>query len=337
MAESSFDKFTRITGQVREGVLQPVYLVLGPETFLSSLFIKLMRTAFQKKFGDQGEITLLFGDDVRKREDLEGYLSGGGLFSSTSLIIIQNVGSLDPNSRKLLQQVVDQKKPDMILLLTHSESYRPPQWIAKLGASGQLVPADTPYENEIPRLVHRFAEIRGKKIQPRAVELLMQLTGNNLALIAHEMEKLSLFLGEDVEVITVDVVQDSIAAVPHATFLNLYDAVNQRNATKAVEAFHDIFSRDDSIPFITISLYNHMNKILGFTDHNTFPDNATARAISGSKSPRFQRGIFNATKQYNRTELEDALCELAEIDYQCRQQNIPPMTYFSTWVANHLV
>ncbi|MCF7796994.1 MAG: DNA polymerase III subunit delta [Lentisphaeria bacterium] len=340
MADSSFDKFTKITAQVRSGALEPAYLVLGSDTFFVSLFIKLVKATYQQKFGGNGDITQLDGNEVKKRDDLEAYLSGGGLFSSASLIILQNVNSLDAGSRKLLQQVVSQGNPDMFFLITHPESSRSkrvPQWVLRFAENGQIVPADTPYENEIPRLVHRFAEIRGKKIQPRAVELLMQLTSNDLALIEHEMEKLSLFLGEDAEMITVDVVQDCIAAVSHATVLNLYDAISERNAAQAIKAFHEIFSRDDSIPYVIISIYTHLNKILGFTDHRTFPDVSTAATIASSGSRFYQQKIFKASRQFSQDELEAALCDLADIDYQFRQASIPSMSYFTTWVANHLV
>ena len=335
MAESSFDKFTRLSGLLREGDLKPLYLILGPEQFLTTLFIKQVKDAFKKGYGDSGEISILHGEDV-KRDELESYLSGGGLFSSASLVILHNISGLDANARKYLEQVAASNHQDLVLVLTHGESYRAPQWITKLGKLGQIIPADTPWDNEIPRIVRRFAEIRKKKIQPQAIELLMQMTGNNLALIEQEIEKLDLFLAETTDSITVDAVQESIAAVPHATLLNLFDAVNQRNSGSAIHALSDIISKDDSIPYLVISLYNHFNKILGYKDFSGFPDASTARAITGSNSPRYQRSLYSAANHYSRKELEAAMIELAEIDYQVRQQSVPAITYFSIWVANHL-
>jgi len=335
MAETSFDKFTKLSGYLREGVLKPVYLLLGPDLFLTTLFLSQLKAEFKKKFGATGEISLLYGDDL-KRDDLDGYVSGGGLFSSATLVIIQNINGLEPSARKLLEKVVERENQGLIIALTHPESYRVPQWIGKIGQHAQLVPVDQPFENEIPRIIHRFAELRKRKIHPQAVELLMQLTGNNLAMIEHEIEKLDLYLDESDATITADTVQNSIAAVPHATILSLFDAVNQRNGAMAIEAFSDICSKDDSIPYLVISLYNHLNKILGFKDYSTIPDTAVSRSISGSGAPKYHRILFAASQKYDAGELESALSELAEIDYRFRQQNIPAMTYFSTWVANHL-
>ena len=335
MAETSFDKFTRFVGQLRTGALQPSYMILGPEAFLTALFIKNVRTVFKEKFGKTAEISMLYGDDL-KREELQDYLSGGGLFSSATLIVIQNISGLDAGGRKLLEMVLARENEGLFIVLTHHESYRPPQWITKLGSYCQAIPAETLWENEIPRLVHRFAEIRKKKIQPQGVDLLMQLTGNNLALIEQEIEKLDLYLAEDEPVITVEAIQNSTAAVSHATLLNLFDAVNERNSAAAINAISEITSRDESVPYLVISLYNHITKLLGFRDHNVFPDSATARAITGSNSNTYQRKLFSAARRYEAGTLEAAVMELGEIDYQFRQKSIPTMTYFTAWVSNHL-
>lgn len=335
MSETSFDKFTRLVGQLKAGDLQSSYLILGPEIFSTSLFISNVRKVFREKFGPSAEISLLYGDDL-KREELQNYLSGGGLFSATTLVIIQNISGLDTGSRKLLEMVLTREHQDLFLVLTHDENFRLPQWITKLGSHCQVIPADHLFENEIPRIIHRFAEIRKKKIQPQAIELLVQLMGNNLTLIEREIEKLDIYLSEDESVITVEAVQNSIAAVSHATLQNLYEAVNQKNGPAAIEAIAEITSRDESIPYLVISLFNHLNKILGFRDFNVFPDNATARAISGSTSNRTQRNLFSAAKLYDSDELEAAVIELAEIDYQFRQKSTPTMAYFTSWVGNHL-
>lgn len=334
MAESSFDKFTRFIGQLRTGVVQPSYLILGPEEFLTNLFIKTVRTVFREKFGKTAEISMLYGDDL-KREELQDYLAGGGLFSTASLVVIQNIAGLDVGSRKLLELVLARENEGLFIVLTHNEDYRLPQWITKLGSHGQTIPAVSLWENEIPRLVHRFAEIRKKKIQPQGVELLMQLTGNNLALIEQEMDKLDLYLPEDEHLITVEAIQKSAAAVSHATILNLSESVNERNGAAAIGAIAEMTARDDSVPYLVINLYNHINKILGFRDHKTFPDSATARAITGSGAPNYQHKLFSASRRYDAGTLEAAVIELAEIDYQFRQKSIPTMAYFTGWVANH--
>jgi len=335
MAGTYFDKYTRAIGLVREGQLHPAYFLLGPEVFLTERFIGQVKSTFTEKFGDSGEITRLYGEDIKQAE-LEGFLGGGGLFSRANLVILLNVSGLEQNARKLLTRVLKNPHTDLYLVLTHPETYRLPQWLSKMTEQCAVVLTTAPFDNELPRIIQRLAQIQGKKIESAAIDLILQLVGNDLALIEREIEKLTLFLSESKELITVEAVQDSIAAVPNATLSNLFEAINQRDASLAIEALLDITARDESIPYLVISLYNHMNKLLRFADYDRFPDPATARKLAGTASSRTQRGLWGGSRRYSLPELKSAVGELAEIDYQFRQKNYPVMAYFSNWVAGHL-
>lgn len=78
-------------------------------------------------------------------------------------------------------------------------------------------------------------------IAPEAKKLLADFIGNNLRLLANELDKLATYVGKGAT-ITVDDVRQLSAQVQEARIFDLTDALAQRNRQQALNILHDLLS-----------------------------------------------------------------------------------------------
>ncbi len=81
----------------------------------------------------------------------------------------------------------------------------------------------------------------GVSIAPQAKKLLADFIGNNLRLLANELDKLATYVGKGAT-INIDDVRQLSAQVQEARIFDLTDALAQRNCQQALNILHDLLS-----------------------------------------------------------------------------------------------
>jgi DNA polymerase-3 subunit delta len=120
-----------------------------------------------------------------------------------------------------------------------------------LEASNPLVKAAEQYgkviQNTLPKgaalenwIIKRTKRL-GVNIAPEAKKLLADFIGNNLRLLANELDKLATYVGKGAT-IQIDDVRQLSAQVQEARIFDLTDALAQRNRQQALNILHDLLS-----------------------------------------------------------------------------------------------
>lgn len=120
-----------------------------------------------------------------------------------------------------------------------------------LEASNPLVKAAEQYGKVIQNMLPKGAALenwitkRAKRlnvsIAPEAKKLLADFIGNNLRLLANELDKLATYVGKGAT-INIDDVRQLSAQVQEARIFDLTDALAQRNRQQALNILHDLLS-----------------------------------------------------------------------------------------------
>ena len=120
-----------------------------------------------------------------------------------------------------------------------------------LEASSPLIKAAEQYgkviQNTLPKgaalenwITKRTKQL-GVSITPEAKKLLADFIGNNLRLLANELDKLATYVGKGAS-INIDDVRQLSAQVQEARIFDLTDALAQRNRQQALNILHDLLS-----------------------------------------------------------------------------------------------
>jgi len=119
------------------------------------------------------------------------------------------------------------------------------------GQFGTVVQCMLPKGAAIKGWITQRAKGRGVTITPEAAALLADFIGNQLRLLANELDKLATYVGAG-ETITVEAVRMLSAQVQEARIFDLTDAMAQRNTKRALDILHDLLA-DGEPPLKLIS------------------------------------------------------------------------------------
>ncbi len=116
---------------------------------------------------------------------------------------------------------------------------------------GKVIQCTLPKGAALENWIHKRAQARGVKITPDATSLLATFTGNQLRMLANEIDKLATYVG-DRAVIDVQDVHLLSAQAQEARIFDLTDALAQRNRQQALNLLHDLLA-DGEPPLKLIS------------------------------------------------------------------------------------
>ncbi len=116
---------------------------------------------------------------------------------------------------------------------------------------GKILQSSLPKGAALERWISNRAKSIDVKIAPEANALLANFIGNNLRLLASELDKLATYVGKGATINVEDVRQLS-AQVQEARIFDLTDALAQRNRKQALNILHDLLA-DGEPPLKLIS------------------------------------------------------------------------------------
>lgn len=106
---------------------------------------------------------------------------------------------------------------------------------------GKAIQCTQPRGAALESWIVKRAKSAGVSIQPEAAAMLANFIGNQLRLLANELDKLATYVGPG-KTITIDTVRLLTAHVQEARIFDLTDALAQRNRTQALDILHDLLA-----------------------------------------------------------------------------------------------
>lgn len=233
---------------------KPIYLLVGDEEFLKEEWLRNTRQKFFKSGNTSDNTTdydLFFANEI----DLPGVLSIAKtrpFLNSKRLVVIKNLELLNSPSHKeqLLNYAIAPSSGAVLILEAgiKEKDFLKNKFLIELGKLTQIVAFKKLYDGNLHDWISRRAAARKKRIEPRAIELLKQLKGNNLKAIDEEIEKLSLYIDAKTSITQSDVQQLAGKDIT-STIYDMIDAISNNDKEKAMALTVDFQKKDlsDSI------------------------------------------------------------------------------------------
>lgn len=179
-----------------------------------------------------------FNLDMRRASDLDPerlgvLLSTPPMMAERRVIVLREVGALEKESRKVLDDYLKSPAPDLMLVMTSAAESR---LDASLSASSTPLQFDPLTGDRIPRwIAHHATSELGVKISEPAIELLQAAVGSDLHQLAGELDKLASYIEGRAQEISEGDVAAVVGVRRGETQSDLLDAVADRNAVRALE------------------------------------------------------------------------------------------------------
>jgi DNA polymerase III subunit delta len=141
---------------------------------------------------------------------------------------------------KGLAEYVSRLPESTVLILLVDEELPASSTLLKAAQQhGKIVQCTLPKGAALESWIARRAQSIGARITPEALSLLANFIGSQLRLLANELDKLAMYVGEG-GMIDAGVVRKLSAQVQEARILYLKDALTQRNSQQTLDLHHHL-------------------------------------------------------------------------------------------------
>ena len=258
---------TPIENQVKSGKLAPVYLLWGEEDYfidkLTEFFEKNVLDEMQKEF----DFSICFAPDLKSKESgLKGVMADCKRFpvmAPFQVVIIKEAQSID--RWEPVEDYLQNPVPTTVLVLVHKHKKIDKRksvfkLISKIGVSFESSPLK---DSEYSGWTAQYLKSHGYGITPPALNLLTESLGQNLNLIANEMEKFFINLAKG-SLITEEEVEKYIGINKEYNIFKLGDALFARDPsrTRKLCIYARSHTKDFPAQLVIPYLYKQFAKVL---------------------------------------------------------------------------
>ena len=320
-------------GNARKEAEPTALLMISPEPFL---LVEAERELKDRLISpeEQGlNYMMLYGWEARLGEVLE-FLQTLPFLGNRRLLVIREIQKF--GEWKHLVDYLKDPNPASTLLMTSSELKKSNAQFKALSSYAEVSEMRRPYGKTLVNWVSARFRKSGKVIDSRLSELLIQIAGEDLGILATEIDKVVLSSGDEEQVTQ----EDLTVSVPGGVevVFNLLDALGDHKGYKAMSSLRTLLMNDSPPEYLVHMMAWHYRQLLRgkeLVKSGLSPGQAAVKMgkkYSGLKE-KFARQVGRATED----ELVRALEALADCDRNLKRGQIPSATLLDRVVLELLV
>lgn len=188
----------QLFAELDRGERKPFYLITGGEPFQTRQVLERLRTKLVPSDGseeflvDAWDGEGLDGGVLRRSLDTLPGLFGDG----TRYVVCVRFDKLSPSSLEAVESYFDDPSPTTTFVMAAEKADKRKAWFKAVEAKGFVVEVTEPKERDWPKWQTFFERRAQKRIAPEAWDVLVAAGNRQLSLVAAEVEKATLLVGD---------------------------------------------------------------------------------------------------------------------------------------------
>jgi DNA polymerase III, delta subunit len=266
---STFDEFQEILKRVKEGVIEPFYILYGEETFFKEELIKKIKERIipiENRTFNYNEFIANF----TPTEEIFKHANRNQLIETEyTLTVVKNAENVDDWS--LLRQLFDYPKNRGIIILEFKknepkkrEQINDFKAIFNIVLKQGVIFNSAPIQNEkhLKKVIDYMTAINGCKIESEAAEQFIELFGGELSTLENEIRKIASFI-EKKESISLEYIKE-LKPLRKYKFYELTNALVNGDINQILAIAYYLAANEETNNVLALNkaLYNYFQKIL---------------------------------------------------------------------------
>lgn len=315
--------FTKAWNDIKEGKFAPVYLLVGEESYFIDETIRRLKSAL-----DEETEVMLFDLEERPVDAVIDEADTIPFFAEKKLIIAKNASFLKAAEKGKEKIEHDMKKLEawlnhpsdlsITVFIAPYEKLDERKKVTKLfKEKALLLEAKTPQDADLFVWISTEVGAHGKDISEEAAGKLVETVGANMLQLQMEIEKLALYLGEDLE-ITVELVEELVAKTLEHDAFKMLNAYLNHNQAEALEIYHDLLRQKEE-PIMLVGLLASNIRTMSnvfYLERSGYPQQHIAKKLK--IHPYRVKLMLEQPNKPSQQRLLQALYSLAEVDLQLK-------------------
>ena len=294
-----------------------IYVIYGKE---ESLVNAECRALVDQLLESQQRTTGLLNADAAQVSvsDVLDELRTAPFLTEKRVVVVKGADDFVSENRQLLERYFDSPCPTGIFILTVKSWPSKTKLAKKLGKVGKLIGVTQPKTWQLPgRLVKYASDAHDKKLTTEAAELLVELSGDELARLYSEVDKLALFADAE-KVITPGHIEQLVGHNRIFGVFQVIDAIVAGNVGQAISRLRNMFAEDKTAEYTVVGAFafhfRRMFNAKALLGKGLRPAEVASRLrIWGNKD-----GFFQQVRKMTLGQMGSVLQQLATIDFKIK-------------------
>ena len=300
----------KIIGDLRKGQFKPVYWLEGDENYFIDQVVDFAEHEILSEAEVGFNLTVFYGRDTAW-PDVINACRRYPMFSEKQVVIIKEAQDLKGIDK--LEAYVEKPLPSTLLFVAYKDKKVDGRTkLAKLlKDKAVLMTTKKMYDNALPEWTNELVKEKGFSITKKALFLLIDHIGNDLARLSNEIDKLALNL-KDRSQISEDDIEKFVGVSKEFNVFELQQAIAQRDLYKAIRIVQYFGSNPKAAPLQLVcpSLYNFFSKVQVVYSVSSRDEKTVASAIG--VNAWFVKDYISTTTKFSYQEIEKVLLLLYE-------------------------
>ena len=299
--------------------LSPLYLIHGEEGYYIDELVRLFEQYLPEEDRDFNLYTF-YGPET----DMDTVMDTCRripMMAPRQLVILKEAQAVRADSLNKLHFYAEQPVASTTLVIVcRGDKAKGKDLIAAVRKNGVIFESARAKDRDIPGIIADIIREKGMSVDPKALSMLRDYLGNDMARIYNEVSKLSFILGKG-SMVTPEAIERNIGISKDYNNFELISALTQRNAAKAMTIVEYFRANPKSNPTVLSSaaLFNHFSNLLIY--HYTADKSPSGYMDAlGLRAPWALREYETAARNYNVRQTIEIISALREFD--CRSKGI---------------
>jgi DNA polymerase III subunit delta len=222
----------QLTTQLAQGVVAPIYLLLGEEDLLRDTALSQLKQSLLGDGGDDFNCDLFYGDEAEGTE-IASCASEVAVFAPRRLVIVKATDKLPAKQCDALLAYIKEPNESTTLIFVASKLDGRLKFTQGLLRGAVVVDCAPPKDAQLGPWLKQEAHRAGVRIEEDAIHLLKEACGGSLYSVRREIEKIASYVSAD-RTVTAEDVAVLRGTEPGASVFDLAAAIGSKNRGKAL-------------------------------------------------------------------------------------------------------
>jgi DNA polymerase-3 subunit delta len=298
--------------------IKPAYLIAGTDDAKIDSALARLRARAERE-GGPGALEMFESAEGRAPDAaaLIASIPAMSLTASRRYLLADRVNRWSASQAAGVASALADLGPDTTVVLVARG--KPP---AKVGpavkkAGGEVLSYDAPRERELPKRMVAEAAERGFRLEPAAARLLVERMGTSTVRLHNEVDRLSLWAGEDGDVTLADL-EAMLADTSEAATWALSDALIERRPAEAMLAAERLVAQGESVSGLVYAIAARLRR--GHRARARLEAGESPKQVASDLDmhPYAAKMLVSRVRETSIEELRDAIGAIADLEIWCR-------------------
>lgn len=312
--------------------LKPVYLIFGTEELLLDRAVRRLRERLAAVADLDFNLDTFEGESVTADEVVNS-ANTMPFMSERRLVIVRGVEKMGSADLETLAAYAKDPAPFTCLVLVGAKIAKNSRLYKAVSATGVVYEYAAPKRHEYAGEVVKLFRERGKRIEPRAAEALVEAVGRDLRKLDAETDKVTAYVGAS-EVVTVADVSAVASESAATSVFDMLDAIGSRDVGASLRLLRRVLADGESPLGIHAMIVRHVRALVGaraLSDRRMSPDSIAPEL---SMAPWQARNAVRQAANFTPAELAAALRGLAAAEEEMKTSPTDAGLVLERWIVS---